>query len=93
MKHKPNKHEREALMYLRTGNLLGAAPVETLVRQAADAIDPSVTDGIRGLGVAIPKMAQALKLLAEAYAAANAALAVQQEQDDARARRKKGTHA
>lgn len=94
MKRKQNKHEREALMYLRTGNLLGAAPVEVLVREAADAIDPTITDGIRGIGVAIPKMAQAMKILAEAYAAANAALAVMQERDDARARaRKKKTHA
>lgn len=96
MKRKQNKHEREALMYLRTGNLLGAAPVEVLVRQAADAIDPHVTDGIRGIGVALPLMAQAMKILAEAYASANAALAVMQVEQEAarvRARRREKTHA
>lgn len=91
MKRKQNKHEREALMYLRAGNMLGASPVEVLVREAADAIDPDVTDGIRGLGVAIPKIAQAMKILGEAYAAASAALAVMQEQEAARVRRKKGS--
>jgi len=93
---KQNKHEREALMYLRLGNVIGGQPVEVLAREAADALDPTITDGIRGLGVAIPKMAQALKILAEAYASANAALAVMQEQESSRARarkRKKTTHA
>lgn len=86
MNRKQNKHEREAFMYLRGGNLLGARPVEALVKRAADALDPSITDGVRGLGVAIPDIAQAIKVLSEAYGAANAALAVMQEQDAARTR-------
>lgn len=85
-KRKQNKHEQEAFMYLRGGNLLGAAPVELVVKRAADAIDPRVTDGIRGLGVAIPAMELAIKLLVNAHAAACAALAVQQERDEARQR-------
>lgn len=96
MKRKQNKHERQAFMYLRGGSLLGGHPVEALVKRAADAIDPSVTDGLRGLGVAIPDIAQAIKLLSEAYACANAALAVMQEQEGARTRsrvRKKNSRA
>jgi len=88
MKRKPNMHERRALMYLRRGNMIGGRTVEALVREAADAIDPEVTHGIRGLGVALPAMASALRLLSEAYAEAASALAVQQERDAARARAK-----
>lgn len=75
-----DKRLRAALGYLRGGNLLGAKPVERLIKEAADAIDPSVTDGPRGIGVAYPNVRQAILLLTDVANELGLALGAQQEE-------------
>lgn len=69
-----------AFGYLRGGNLLGAKPVEQLIKEAANAIDPNVTDGPRGVGVAYPNVRQAILLLTDVANELGIALGAQQEE-------------
>lgn len=75
-----DKRLRAALGYLRGGNLLGGKPVEQLVKEAADAIDPLVTTGPRGIGVAYPNVRQAILLLTDVANELGLALGAQREQ-------------
>jgi hypothetical protein len=75
-----DKRLRAALAYLRGGSALGGKPIEHLIKEAADAIDPSVTTGPRGIGVAYPNVRQAVLLLIDVANELGLALGAQQEQ-------------
>lgn len=55
-----------ALAYLRGGSHLGGESAESLIRRAADAIDPSSAATLTGHGVAIPDVMKAIERLTDA---------------------------
>lgn len=66
---------RQALAYLRLGSPIGGNPVEKLIAEAANAIDPQAQNtGPRGLGVTLSSLRQALTLTIEALGCAERAL-------------------
>lgn len=75
-----DKRLRNALSYLRLGGALGGKPIEQLVKEAADAIDPNVTTGPRGIGIAFPNVRQAILLLTDVSNELGLALGAQREQ-------------
>ena len=82
-------HTQYALAYLRGGNAIGGRTVEALVKDAADAIDPSCdTVALRGIGPALGNVRAAIVLLCDAYGELSAALAEHQARFDAPRRRR-----
>lgn len=72
---KSQEELRQALAYLRLGSPIGGKPVELLVAEAADAIDPQAQrKGPGGVGVTLSNLRQAMSLMTEALGCAERAL-------------------
>lgn len=84
---------RQALAYLRLGSPIGGKPVEKLIAEAANAIDPRAQKtGAFGPGVTLSALRQALTLTVEALGCTERALVHHQthlaHQEDQRELRK-----